>query len=170
MFRWLKALKNLSFWQVVMALVVMAGSGGGVYAINLKVNNSKQVTPTVTTQLVAVRYGNISQTLTVSGTLSYSEITQLTFGAAGTVKKVNVIDGDSVVKGDILAEFDEASLRSLQKQYVQAQVALTTAQDNLDNAEHPYSDTEISQAQVAVTNAQIALKTAQDNLDNAEHR
>jgi HlyD family secretion protein len=194
MFRWLKVLKTLSFWQVVMALVVMAGSGGGVYAINLKLNNFKQVTPTVTTQLVAVRYGDVSQTLTVSGTLSYSEITQLNFGAAGTIKKVNITDGDSVIKGDILAEFDDASLRSLQKQYVQAQVALTTAQDNLDTeisqaqvavtnaqialktaqdnlekAEHPYSDTEISQAQVAVTNAQIALKTAQDNLDKAQH-
>jgi RND family efflux transporter MFP subunit len=140
---------------------------GGYYGISKWTTKPAPVVMT-TTQQVAVKTGSIMQTLAVSGTLSYYNPTQLTFGVAGTVKEVKVTAGATVAKGDILATFDDTSARALQKAYLTAQQALVTAQTNLTAAKTPYSSADIASAQAAVISAQIAVNTAQDNLTAAK--
>jgi RND family efflux transporter MFP subunit len=149
------------------ALLVMAGSGTGVYGVSQNLAAPAQ-TPVATTQLVPVAYRNISQTLTVAGTLVYYNSQQLTFGASGTVKEIKVSEGAAVKAGDVLANFDDASARSLQKAYTQAQQALETANENLEKAKKPYSEADIAQAQAALTSTQVAVNSAQANLDKAK--
>jgi HlyD family secretion protein len=165
MVKWLKSLKLLSVGQIFLALIVMAGTGSGVYEGYAWLNKPKVAAPLVNVQQVAVRLGNVTKTLTISGSLTYSDSQTVTWGAPGTIKEVNVAEGDSVTQGQVLAKFDDASIRSLQSAVLQAQVALNTAQANLDKAQQ----TELSQAQTDVITAQIAVNTAQTNLDKASH-
>ncbi len=167
MINWLRSLRAMKFWQIVLALLVMAGSGSGVYLVSNSTTQPQESTTTVTQQ-VAVTYGDLSQTLTVSGSLAYYTTQQLSFGAAGTISEVKVAAGDSVAEGDILATFDEASNRALQKTLLQAKIALGEAEDNLEEARSPYSDADIAQAQSAVISAQMALDTAEENLSEAQ--
>jgi RND family efflux transporter MFP subunit len=198
MVTWLKSLKLLSIGQIFLVLVVMAGTATGVYEGYTWLNKPKVTAPSINVQQVAVRLGNVTKTLTISGSLTYSDSQTITWGAPGTIKEVNVVEGDIVTQGQLLAKFDDASIRSLQSAVLQAQVALNnaqanldkaqqtelsqaqtdvitaqiavnTAQTNLDKASHPYSDTDILQAQADIINAQAAINTAQANLDKANH-
>ena len=169
MVNWFKRLRMRKFWKVLTAFIVIAGVGtGSYYGVNTWINNPKTTTANTSVQYVTVGYGNISQTLAVSGSLSYYNTQQLTFGATGTIKEVKVSAGDNVAKGAVLATFDDASNRALQKAVLQAESALATAQANLDTAQHPYTDADIATAQAAVTSAQVAVNTAQTNLDKAK--
>jgi multidrug efflux pump subunit AcrA (membrane-fusion protein) len=165
---WLKSLPTLKFWQASLALLLLAGAGSGAYyGVDSWLGRPK--TTAVTGQLIPVAYRDITQTLRVAGTLSYYNVQQLTFGAAGTIKDIKASEGTIVAKGDVLATFDDASVRNLQKAILQAQTALATAKTNLDNARHPYTDADIASAQSAMINAQAAVATAQTNLDKAKN-
>ena len=159
---------KLKAWKVVMIpMTVVAVAIGGYFLYARFLAPDK--TTSNTTQVVAVRFGNISQTLTLSGNLAYFETNSLTFNATGTVQEVAVATGDSVKKGQVLARLDAASSRTLQTAVLNAQVALDTAQVNLNNANRPDTNSQINQAKVAITNAQIALNTSQTNLYNTQH-
>lgn len=160
--------KGLKSWQVgIISLAVVAVAAGG-YLVYTRFLVPDKTTDN-STQLVAVRYGDISQTLTLSGNLAYFETEPLTFGAGGTIQEVNVAAGASVKKGDVLARLDAASSRALQTAVLNAQIALDTAQVNLNNANHPDTNPQINTAKREVTNTQIALNTSQTNLYNAQH-
>ena len=169
MYKGVKRLRLLKFWQVATAVIVLAGAGtGGYFGVDALLNKSDTAASTTSVQYATVGYSNLSVALTMSGSLAYYNTQQITFGASGTIATVKVAAGDVVAKGAILATFDDASNRSLQKALLQAQAALVTAQTALDTAEHPYSDADIATAEAAVTSAQIAVNTAQTNLDNAK--
>ena len=160
--------KHLRAWRVAMISVAVVAAVAGVYFLYTRFWASDKTTSN-STQVVAVRIGNISQTLTLSGTLAYFETNSLTFNATGTVQEVAVAAGASVTKGQLLARLDAASSRTLQTAVLNAQVALDTAQVNLNNANRPDTNPQINTAKVAITNAQIALNTSQTNLYNAQH-
>ncbi len=69
--------------------------------------------------------------LHATGRVFSSSAATLSFGAAGTVAKINVKDGDVVKKGDVLAELD-SSYQNLQVQY--RETRLKIAQAELDRA------------------------------------
>jgi HlyD family secretion protein len=137
-----------------------------------------------------VKYGDITNSVSASGSLVFPVREKLTFGSAGTVAEVKVAAGDTVAKGQLLAKFDDASLLPLQEAVVQAKInlndaldtaqaeiavttakiALVTAQKNLENAETPYSESDIYLAELAVDSAKIALRKAQDAFDTAEDK
>jgi len=163
-----QAHKSLKGWQVgVISVAVVAAAAGGYFLYTRVLVPDK--TTSNSTQFVEVRFGNISQTLTLSGNLAYYETEPLTFGAGGTIQEVNVAAGASVKKGDVLARLDAASGRALLTTVLNAQIALDAAEVNLNNAQHPDTNPQINTAKQAITSAQIALNTSQTNLYNAQH-
>jgi RND family efflux transporter MFP subunit len=180
--------KGLKLWQVLVLVVVVLGMAGGSYGIYYWVTKPSASSQSTDIQLVQVQYGNITNSVSASGSLVFSSREELTFGSAGTVAEVKVSEGDTVAQGQLLAKFDDASLLPLQEIVAQAKInlsdaldttqaevavasakiALVTAQKNLENAETPYSESEILQAEVAVANAKVALKKAQDDYDKAK--
>ena len=157
-----------SAWRLVgfIAVGIVVVSGGFFFYNRVAVPHA---TSSNNTQLVAVKIGNVSQTLTLSGPLTYFDSTSLTFGAGGTIQEVSVAVGDTVKKGQVLARLDAASSRALQTAVLNAQVALDNAQVNLNNANRPETNSQINSDKVAITNAQISLNTSQTNLYNAQH-
>ena len=74
----------------------------------------KTTTPTVTTQEAQVKTGNVTNTVTATGNLVYSDQEDLSFGINGTVGKINVGVGDAVKKGDVLAGLDDTAALTVQ--------------------------------------------------------
>jgi len=160
-----KSFRTLKVWQIVVIVVIVIAMGAGGYAIyswTTSTNNSELPTDT---QLVAVQYGNVINSVSASGSVVFPDREQLTFGIAGTVGEVNVHEGDTVKEGQVLAKLDSTSDVSLQIAITQARINLKSAEDNLEKAQNPATN----QAQLDVTNARIALKTAQDNLDKSQN-
>jgi multidrug efflux pump subunit AcrA (membrane-fusion protein) len=75
--------------------------------------------------------GVVQSTVSGNGTLEPAQKVELSFGASGEVTKVDVKAGETVKKGEVLAEVDSssarASLASAEAQLVEAEEAVETA-------------------------------------------
>src|SRR6478672_432778 len=112
-----------------------------------------------------VTTGNITKTITTSGTVSASATSNLNFSATGSEKvtKVNVTVGQAVKEGDVLAEVDATDAQNALKT---AQASLASAQANLQQmlsgstaAQLAAADQTLGQAQAAYDKAVRAMNT-----------
>ncbi len=166
----LKMFITLKAWQVVVLLLIVCGIVGGFYAAYGRASTSAATSSLpANSRIVRAQYGNLTNSVSASGSLVLPNTDGLTFGGAGTAQEVNVQAGDSVKKGDVLAKLDNASILSLQESVTSAQIVLQDAQDALQNA----LTQGVADAQRAVVEAQQQLSNAQTqgplNIANAQY-
>ncbi len=147
---------------VIMALMAASSSFYGC-------GGDSDDTDTVESQIVKVTRGNLTTTISSLGTISLPDQVKLTFGSAGTVIELMVKEGDTVEKGQSLARLDSASLASLEKAVVQAEIDLGDAREALEDAQNPYSEADIAQAEADVASAGIALEAAIEDLEDVRN-
>jgi HlyD family secretion protein len=167
--------KRLKLWQAMLLIAVAIGVVSGV---SIGCGGSSEGSTTGanggnTTQLVTVQYGNLTSSISASGSLVYSTSRQLTFDSAGTVAAVYVEKDDTVKKGDVLARLDSESIESLEGAVARARINLRDAEEALEDAQNPYSESDIADARLAVEYAQQQLTDAQQRsqikIANAEY-
>ena len=166
----LKIFITLKAWQVVVLLLIVCGIVGAFYgAYGRSTASSISSSLPANARLVRAQYGNLTNSVSASGSLVFGNKENLTFGSAGTVQEVNVAQDDAVKKGDVLAKLDNTSILSLQQSVTSARIALRDAQDALEKAQTQ----DIADAQRAVAVAQQKLSNAQTqgplNIANAEY-
>ncbi|MEE8418665.1 MAG: biotin/lipoyl-binding protein, partial [Dehalococcoidales bacterium] len=105
-------------------------------------------------QLTEVVRDDLVITVSGTGNIAVSDDRQLSFGTGGKVERILVKEGDTVRKGEVLAELETDALELAVKQ---GQVALTQA------------ELAVTEAQFAVTQARGAVALAQFNIDSAEY-
>jgi HlyD family secretion protein len=158
----LKVLITLKVWQVVVLVLIVCGIVGGFYAAYGRASTSGvSSTLPANSRLVLVQYGNLTNSVSASGSLVFPNTENLTFGSAGTLQEVNVQVNEAVKKGDVLAKLDDASILSLQEAVASARLDLENAQNALDDAENPYTVSQITEANATVQQAQQQLANAQ---------
>jgi RND family efflux transporter MFP subunit len=154
----IKMFIKLKIWQAALLLLIVCGIVGGFYAAYGRASTSSASSSLSSNErLVRVQYGNLTNSVSASGSLVFANTDDLTFGSAGTVQEVNAGVGDSVKKGDVLAELDNATLLAWQESVTSDKIALRNAQDALQNAQTQG----IADAQRAVLEAQQQLSNAQ---------
>ncbi len=125
-------------------------------------------TATPTTRTATVTKGTLTNAITATGNLAYSTTQDLAFQIPGYVDKINVSAGDTVKKGQELANVDTSTyqdtINNLTKALYNAQSALTSKQRNLTSKQ-----TALAAAQRAVTSAQFVLNQAQIDIDSANY-
>lgn len=156
----LKKLRTLKVWQVAVLLLVVAGIVGAFYGVYGRSSGSS-TSAVSTTQLVRVQYGNLTSSVSSSGSLAYATSDQLTFGSAGTVEAIYVEKDTSVKEGDVLARLDSESVESLEGAVASARMAVRDAGEALEKAQNPYTELEIAAANATVEQAQQQLLDAQ---------
>jgi macrolide-specific efflux system membrane fusion protein len=161
----MQVLRALKTWQIVVLVVLIAGIAGGGYGIYKSIAGPATTTTSNNTRLVQVSYGNISNSVSASGNLVFSNETDLSFSSSGTVSYVTVKVGDTVKKGQVIAGIDSSSLQSAVEE---AQNNLLSAQYSLQEAEANGSYSDIRQKGTQVTSAALALNKAQDALNGAK--
>jgi len=144
---------------IIWTILAVAFLGGVVYFSVLR----KPKTEYLTTE---AKKSNLSQTVSVSGTLKANDTLALDFEANGRVRTVDVKVGQKVAKGDVVGSLDGSSL----------QLAADQARANLEKAEAEAGinrDTTRS-AEVAVENAEKYLDDTKrlnnKNIDAAEQK
>jgi HlyD family secretion protein len=146
-------MKKKKVWIVLGVIVVLAAIGF-VVVRNITPAASAQGT---TAQLGRVTQATLSQTVDSSGSvLPESEVT-LSFGASGTVSKVNVEPGDRVKQGDVLAELDTSDLAL---QVAQQEQAYLVQQAAYSMTLTPDVDA-VTAAEAQLASAQAAYQAAQ---------
>jgi HlyD family secretion protein len=179
---------------IVMALTAVLLVGGGVYGYK----QYKEPAASTVSQVhfMQVKRGDVTETVSASGTVQVSEEVRLSFSGTGRLTQVNVKVGDSVKAGDVLAVLDdstvraqiansEANVRAAEAKLLQAKQGATKeqlavqeanlqkAKVALDGAKKAYENQKLlyedrSAAAQAVTNAENALKKAETDKRNAE--
>ncbi len=135
------------FWGVVIVLVVVAA---------LILGNRGRSQSNTAYQTVKVQRGELTATVGATGSVRAIQSAVLNWQTSGTVAQVNVKVGDTVHKGDVLAELD---MSTVSQNVIQAQANLVAAQKALQDA---YSGTASAQAAISLKNAQDAYKKAYD--------
>ena len=153
-------------WLVVAVAALVLLGGGGALAWSL---TRASATPAATERTTTLAKETVKETVGATGTVEPARRADLTFGASGTVTKVDVAVGDTVAKGDVLATLDDDDL---QADLDAAQADLESAQDDLDTAEDDSDSTtaELNAAKAKVAVDKSAVSTAQTALDAAKLR
>jgi HlyD family secretion protein len=106
--------RKTTIWIIIGALVLL----GIVYFAFLR-------KPKVQYNTTEAKKGELTETVSVTGTLKANDTVSLDFETTGRVKSVNVKVGQKVAKGDVIGSLDEASL----------QLAVDQAKANLEKAQ-----------------------------------
>ncbi len=140
--------------SIILLIVLLIG---GFFSRNLFVKKK----PEYITE--KVKKGDLTQTVSVVGSVVSDIITDLHFEVNGTIAKINFQVGDYVQKGDILAELS-ADDEKIQVQ--KAKAALLAAQSNLNLKKAGAMLEDIKVAEATVKSAEVALDIAKTNLEN----
>ncbi|PIV55144.1 MAG: hypothetical protein COS15_04130 [Caldiserica bacterium CG02_land_8_20_14_3_00_36_38] len=132
----------------------------------LTVTGCKTKSPsTVQTYTIAKR--NITSTVTLSGVVSYDPEVSVTSNVSGKVLKVYVNEGDSVKKGDVIAEIDSTSAMenydTAQTNYEISQMNYLISEDSLKDL-----DTSLDQAKTNLETAQLSYEVTKLNISLSE--
>lgn len=158
-----------------------------VVIVGLIFRSSGEATPFYDTQ--AVEQGTLRQTVEVTGEIKPQTRVDLSFKTSGKLETLNVIVGQEVKQGDVLATLDDqeaifamrraaATLAQMQANLVARQSqespqAIQIAEASRDQAKANLEQAQSSLEQVRVTSAEqvrvseIALETARANIENS---
>ena len=159
---------------VTLGAVALIGLG-----VTFATNRSQTSAAAAETETGQVTRATLSSVIESSGSASPESSITLSFGASGTVEKVNVQLGDLVKQGDVLAELAttdlELAVAQAEQSYLSQQAAYSMTVTPDEN--------EVESARLALSNAQAAYQLAQkkyavnstdsvmlscDNLDSAK--
>jgi len=164
--------------RIAVAVVVLAVAGvaGWMYLAP----SEARVEPVT----IKVARGDIEQTVLSTGSLQAQSVTSVGAEVSGTIQTLPVKLGDTVKKGDVIAQIDstnqqnavksaQASLLNMQAQLQAKQADLTTAQAALDRAnklapQKLVSDADVMTAQGALASAQAAIASANAQISQAQ--
>jgi macrolide-specific efflux system membrane fusion protein len=161
---------------IVAVLLAVGGIGGWMYLAP----SEARVEP----QTIKVERGDIAETVLATGSLQANSITSIGAQVSGTIQTVAVKLGDTVKKGDLIAQIDstnqqnavksaEASLANMQAQLLSKQADLKTAQAALDRAnklspQKLISDADLMTAQAGLASAQAAVASLEAQISQAK--
>ncbi len=160
----LDSFKGLKLWQVGVLAAVLATTAGTTYGVYALVTSSGGTGLGDDQQLVPVQFGNLVNSVSLSGSVVFPNREGLSFGTQGTVGEMLVEMGDSVAEGQALVSLDAAAMASLEM--AAAQSALESALARLGDAtlEAPF-DGVVTAVNVGAGDAVIANTVAVEVLD-----
>ena len=143
---------SLSSYLIGLATSVLLGSGYLAFAQGSQ-------TQTATQTYATVERGTLVSTVKAVGKVTFASEQTLKFNQKGTVKKVNFQEGDTVKKGQVIAQIDSVSA---QADVRQSQLGISASQLQLEQLEADRSRQVIS-AQNAVNSAdRLVVQSMQD--------
>ena len=157
-------LRSLKSWRVIAAIVaalIIAFLALGVF---LRAN-APDTGVAEDQQLVAVRRGDLIDQVSVSGTVSFPERENMTFGSDGVIEDVLVAEGKRVSAGDVIATLDAETVARLEREVTEASVGLRDAEKALEDFLEPATALAVAQARQQVVDAEDALEAAEKALE-----
>ena len=156
--------------KIIAAVGVAALTAGGWYwYANIAQSSQGEVV-----QPITVSRGNIEEVVTSQGKLEAKQYVDVGTQVSGQLKAIHVDIGDTVTKGQLLAEIDprvyqaqveagEAGLNSLRAQLNQQKAEAVLAEQNLKRNQNLIALNAVSQQALQETESQAAVEKAQVN-------
>jgi len=160
-----ETLKKRSFWISLVVILVMASAGIWFYSTRIAAaNTAKAEAPALQTSVA--RQGDLVVMASGTGQLIAASAINMGFADNGTLIEINVAVGGKVKAGDVMARLQTKNTpESVQASIASAELAVTTAQNALDNLYTTAETTRATALNDIATYAQ-ALRDAQYQLEN----
>lgn len=140
---------------VIGIVIVVIAAGTGAYML------TRGDAASVSYRTGVATLGTVTQTVSLSGNLAPDGETDLDFAGAGKVTAVNVLSGQTVTIGEVLATQDPSTVDA---SLTQAEATLASAQANLAQAEAGTSATSLAQAEAQVNSSYVSYANAVTSL------
>lgn len=115
-------------------------------------------------ETVTVEKGNITEQVIITGKVKPANEVDLAFDRGGKVSRTNVQVGSEVVAGQTLVSLDSSETYA---EYLRAEANVAAEQANLDELKRGTRPEELAISESEVSNAQTALSNAEDKLRSA---
>lgn len=163
---------------VIAIVVVVVAAAGASWWFFLRDTTASANTPATTTTTVTVSAGNLTKSVTASGTLTPAVQESVNFAAGGKVTAVKVAQGQTVTKGQVLGTIDtvdleatlasaKASLAAAQAKVADDETAVTAAADTESTADDAAAAAALAADQATVSTATAQVQAATQALQNA---
>ncbi len=150
-------------WLVMPLVAVVALAGWWVWQARTSGASSA---PDTGSEVVPVTSGPMARTETADGTVAVADQQDASFTSSGTVTAVNVVAGQAVTAGQVLATIDSAELEAAVSA-AEADVASATAKLS-DDTSAGASSTQLAADRSSLTSASDKLTAAQEDLAGAQ--
>lgn len=157
MFLVMKIFRNKWFW-IIFAVVA-------VIAVGFLINSQGPEKPTQEYITETVKQTDLVQYVSATASIIADPDIDLKFQTPGKIEKINIKEGQTVTKNQVLAELESSSL---QIQVNSAQAALDLAVANLNLQKAGAKDADIKVSELSVESQQVALNTSKQNLENTK--
>lgn len=144
--------KKKVLWVMIGIIVVLIAV---VCLFSQRNGNKGKVTQNLTT--TELKLSELEDTISASGSIQSNKSVNVTSQLSYKIKKVYVDLGETVKKGDTLAEFDTADLKQ----------AVQDAKDRYDSSKEQY-DLKVSQAKQALNSAKDSVSDCKSDLADAK--
>jgi macrolide-specific efflux system membrane fusion protein len=151
------ALRRSTLVNAGLAVLAVAG-GVWAYFLVTANPNAAAAADTAGTRTVAVSQGEVTSTVSATGSIQSGNTASADFVTSGTVTSISVHVGDAVKKGQVLAQVDPTDS---QDQLNTANANLNAAQASLTRANTGGDPATIASAQAQVTDAQATVDADQ---------
>jgi macrolide-specific efflux system membrane fusion protein len=143
--------------NVGLAMASLAVAGWAYQTIT---SSGSQNTASTNRRVATVSTGDVTATVSASGSVTSAQVSEANFVTSGTVTEIDVDVGDSVTKGQVLAKVDPSA----------AQDSLDTAEANLTAAKAALSRAKSSSTSdsATITSAQATVTSAEETLSSAQ--
>jgi HlyD family secretion protein len=132
--------------------------GGGQQVAQAPTSTAAPTAPVAARPTYLVQRGTVQEVLEFQGRWQPRDQLQLSFAIQGQVRRVEVRQGDTVIAGQVLADFQ---ITELENQLATQRLQLETAQRQLETG----SDTSVN----SVVDAEVALANARLTLENTRN-
>lgn len=153
---------------LVLVVIVAAVAAGGYWLYQTRFAPAPTAAQTFT-QIVPVRQGTLSNSISVVGELDAETSQDLAFQSidgTANLMTLTVAAGNVVKKGQVLATIDKTLY---QQALDQAKSDLQAAEKALAELKTPATALQVSQADLAIAQANYAIQAAQSALEDLEH-
>lgn len=149
---------------LIIIIVVLLLVSGGYFFFQRREQLAQSPTFEILRQ-ADVQAGRVRATVNATGSIEPEALVSLTFGLAGTIQEVNVVRGQQVEAGDVLASLDVGELALAVQQSENAlEIQRLTLQQRLNSQPSPAT---LASAQADIDAAEANLAVAQANLASA---
>ncbi len=145
--------------------VLAAALIGGVVLIAVTVGHGSSAS--ATPRSVVPTRGVVSTTVTATGNVQPAQTLSVNFKTGGTLTEVDVVSGQQVTEGQVLAKVDPTDAQST---LTLAQANLTAATDKLAQMQQVETPVELAQANAALAQSQTQLNSAQTSLNDTNNQ
>ncbi len=149
---------------IVVAVLVLAGAGTGIWWFTGRDKASAASTSGATTTAVAASLTTMEKSVSATGTLTPTVQQAVSFAVSGTVTAISVKVGDTVKVGQTLATVDTLQLNA---DLLAAKASLATAQATLSDLQATNTGTTAAAAQIAAASAKVDVAQAAETAAEA---